>query len=447
MLVQPQVAAEEEDEEDEVHADPTHEPLPPPHEPITSSLQAQPALPSSPPQAQPTTTYAPDMTLLNTFWATASIKKVNDVVKLQALIDKNKVVGRIERKDDDNDAAKEVNAAEPTVFDDEEVTMTMAQTLIMMKAEKARILDEQMAKRLYDEEVEQAMQEKHLDNIMKYQSLKRKPIFVAQSRKNMIVYLKNMAGYKMAHFKGMTYDQLRAEVKVSASKSTQDTPTIDPKEMSKEDVQNMLQIVPVSKFKGEALQVKHDIFMFTEKDYPLTDVVMNLMLSTKLQVDKDCEMARDLMIKIFMEANKLKSKRNTKTGDVQLSVQNEDDPEPQSLSCPIPAPELVISGGRMDREQNNVKAVKVISRPASRQRSITPTEPQIAMSKRPRSIERSITPIEPQIPMPKRQRSLDNPVVVAQDQLHSAQTAAVHPPFLYLICAYSLGHKGMPLEL
>ncbi|PWA97861.1 zinc finger, LSD1-type [Artemisia annua] len=176
---------------------------------------------------------------------------------------------------------------------------------------------------------------------------------------------------------------------------------------------------------------------------------------------------------------------DTKTGDVQLSAQNEDGPEPQSLSRPIPAPELVISdtnveeqdseddgpppgwdskclpeqklqktcssdskmeddqrdlhddegpppgweptpqqesqahlsvsspvvqsGGRMDCEQINVKAVNEIPQPPSRQRSITPIEPQVAMSKRPRSIERSITPIEPQIPMPKRQRSLDNP--------------------------------------
>nr|GEX32907.1 putative ribonuclease H-like domain-containing protein [Tanacetum cinerariifolium] len=104
-------------------------------------------------------------------------------------------------KDDDNAAIKEASAAEPTVFDDEEVTMTMAQTLIKMKAEKSRLLDEQMAKRLHDEEVEQAMQEKHLDNIRKYQSLKRKPIYVAQAKKNMIVYLKNIAGYKMEHFK------------------------------------------------------------------------------------------------------------------------------------------------------------------------------------------------------------------------------------------------------
>nr|GEU44856.1 putative ribonuclease H-like domain-containing protein [Tanacetum cinerariifolium] len=239
------------------------------------------------------------------------------------------------RKDDDNAAIKDASAAEPTVFDDEVVTMTMAHTLIKMKAEKARLLDEQMAKRLHDKEVEQAatrekqekedlekakvlqkqyedkqenidwntvveqMQEKHLDNIKKYQSLKIKPISVAQAKKNMIVYLKNMAGYKMEYFKGMTYDKVRpifereynkvqtlfkhdkdeeptkkrvAEetllqesfkklkaVKVSGSHSTQDTPTDDPKEMSKEDVKNMLEIVPVTEFKVEALQVKYPL--------------------------------------------------------------------------------------------------------------------------------------------------------------------------------------------
>nr|GEV95321.1 putative ribonuclease H-like domain-containing protein [Tanacetum cinerariifolium] len=358
--------------------------------------------------------------------------------------------GRLEEKDEVNADAKEVNAAEPTVFDDEEVTMTMALTLIKMKAEKARILDEQMAKRLHDEEVKQAtarekqeqddfkrakelqqqwdqkqenidwnvvvkqMQEKQLNNIRKYQSLKRKPISVAQAKKNMILYLKNMARYKMTHFKGMTYDQvrpifereynkvqtflkpdrdeepikkrcaketllqesfkkLRAEVKVSGSESKQDTPIDDPKEVSKEDVKNMLEIILVSEFKVEALQVKlvkerfstavptvdkekalwvelkrlfepdaddviwklqrymhypiiwklhsncgvhqvssttrkHDMYMLAEKDYPLSNGVMTLMLSTKLQVEEDSEMARDLVMKIFIKANQPKSK-------------------------------------------------------------------------------------------------------------------------------------------
>nr|GEV58350.1 ribonuclease H-like domain-containing protein [Tanacetum cinerariifolium] len=37
---------------------------------------------------------------------------------------------------------KDISAAEPTVFDDEDVTMTMAQTLIKLKAKKAKLLDE-----------------------------------------------------------------------------------------------------------------------------------------------------------------------------------------------------------------------------------------------------------------------------------------------------------------
>nr|GEW73197.1 hypothetical protein [Tanacetum cinerariifolium] len=206
----------------------------------------------------------------------------------------------VRRRDDVSaTATNEVNAAEPTVFDDEEVTMNMAQTLIKIKAEKARHLDEQITKRLNDEEVKQAVakEKQEKDNLekakvlqqQKYQSLKRKPISIAKARKNMIIYLKNMARYKMEHFRGMTYDKesfkkLKA-VKVSRSHSTQETPTNDPKEMSEEDVKNTLEIVPVSKFKVEALQV-----------------------NAKLQVKEDSEMAKDLVMKIFIKANKPKSR-------------------------------------------------------------------------------------------------------------------------------------------
>nr|GEU35401.1 hypothetical protein [Tanacetum cinerariifolium] len=41
------------------------------------------------------------------------------------------------------------------------------------------------------------------------QALKRKPQTEAQARKNMMVYLKNMAGFKMDYFKGMSYDDIR----------------------------------------------------------------------------------------------------------------------------------------------------------------------------------------------------------------------------------------------
>nr|GEW51479.1 hypothetical protein [Tanacetum cinerariifolium] len=50
---------------------------------------------------------------------------------------------------------------------------------------------------------------KLIDAVIKYQDLKRKPLTEAQARRNMIVYLKNMAGYKMDYFKGMNYDEIR----------------------------------------------------------------------------------------------------------------------------------------------------------------------------------------------------------------------------------------------
>nr|GEX41109.1 putative ribonuclease H-like domain-containing protein [Tanacetum cinerariifolium] len=187
---------------------------------------------------------------------------------------------------------KDINAAdfEPIVFDDEVVTMTMAQTLIKMKAKKVRILDEQMAKRLQDEEIEQAVQTFLKSDRDEEPTKKRaaKETLLQES-----------------------FKKLRAKVEVSGSYSTQqqETPTVDPAKISKEDVQNMLQIIPVAEFKVEALQVKHHIFMLIEKDYPLTDAVLLFMLSAKLQVDKDCKMAKDLVMKIFMKANKPKSRR------------------------------------------------------------------------------------------------------------------------------------------
>nr|GEX74252.1 putative ribonuclease H-like domain-containing protein [Tanacetum cinerariifolium] len=44
--------------------------------------------------------------------------------------------------------------------------------------------------------------------IKRYQVLKKKPQTEAQARKNMMMYLKNVAGFKMYYFKGMSYDDI-----------------------------------------------------------------------------------------------------------------------------------------------------------------------------------------------------------------------------------------------
>nr|GEU86599.1 putative ribonuclease H-like domain-containing protein [Tanacetum cinerariifolium] len=62
----------------------------------------------------------------------------------------------------------------------------------------------------WNEVIEQVKRKEKQDNtVMRYQALKRKPQTEAQARKNIMVYLKNMAGFKMDFFKGMTYDDIR----------------------------------------------------------------------------------------------------------------------------------------------------------------------------------------------------------------------------------------------
>nr|GFA45200.1 hypothetical protein [Tanacetum cinerariifolium] len=45
--------------------------------------------------------------------------------------------------------------------------------------------------------------------VKRYQALKTKPQTEAQARKNMMIYLKNVVGFKIDYFKGMSYDDIR----------------------------------------------------------------------------------------------------------------------------------------------------------------------------------------------------------------------------------------------
>nr|GEW36515.1 putative ribonuclease H-like domain-containing protein [Tanacetum cinerariifolium] len=62
----------------------------------------------------------------------------------------------------------------------------------------------------WDDVIEQVKRKKKEDNaVLIYQALKRKPKIEVQAMKNMIVYLKNVAGFKMNFFRGMSYDDIR----------------------------------------------------------------------------------------------------------------------------------------------------------------------------------------------------------------------------------------------
>nr|GEW38071.1 hypothetical protein [Tanacetum cinerariifolium] len=66
--------------------------------------------------------------------------------------------------------------------------------------------------------VAEQLQERQSVTIKTCQTLKKKPVLVAQSRKNMMIYLKNMAGYKMDYFKGICYEDIRPIFEVEYNK-------------------------------------------------------------------------------------------------------------------------------------------------------------------------------------------------------------------------------------
>ncbi|GKB99245.1 hypothetical protein Tco_0985382 [Tanacetum coccineum] len=46
-------------------------------------------------------------------------------------------------------------------------------------------------------------------DVLRYHTLQNRPFFVAEVRKNMCMYLKNQGGYKLSHFKGISYEDIR----------------------------------------------------------------------------------------------------------------------------------------------------------------------------------------------------------------------------------------------
>nr|GEV46855.1 hypothetical protein [Tanacetum cinerariifolium] len=203
--------------------------------------------------------------------------------------------------------------------------------------------------------IEQVKRSERLtDAVMKYQALKRKPLTEAQARRNMIVYLKNMAGFKMNYFKGMSYDEIiplfekhynynqaflnevnegikvpekevgqEKEVEVESSKKEDATPLaskiliIDYKihtkrnrsylkiirangnhRFKKTEPKNFLDdyLLNTLKIMFEKPNVEANIFLLVEKMYPLTHFTLEQMVNdVRLEVDDESEMYLELL--------------------------------------------------------------------------------------------------------------------------------------------------------
>nr|GEU61491.1 hypothetical protein [Tanacetum cinerariifolium] len=337
------------------------------------------------------------------FWASVSIKNSNDVVKLQALIDKKKVIitkdtirqnlrlddadgidclpneeifSEVESSndtvvDDQEDASKrggidELNADEDVTLVDVDAGVEMdaniqgrmaeshdkaynldlqyfekvlsmqdtdevepaevEEVLKVVTAAKRRMgviiedpeetattlvimhskidTDEAFARQLeaelnanisWNEVIKQVKRKERQDNeVMRYQALNRKPLTKAQARKNMMIYLKNMAGFKMDFLKGMTYSEIRPlfekHYNFFKSSFSRESKGREPKNFSDDFLLNTLKIM------FEKPNVKANMFMLVEKKYPLTHFTLEQMLNNvRLEVEEESEMSLELL--------------------------------------------------------------------------------------------------------------------------------------------------------
>nr|GEU94165.1 hypothetical protein [Tanacetum cinerariifolium] len=117
----------------------------------------------------------------------------------------------------------------------------------------------------WNDVIEQVKRSERQNNVvMRYQALKRKPLTESHARKNMMIYLKNMVGFNMNFFKGMTYSEIRPlfEKRYNSNQAflekVDEEVTIQEKEIEEEGKQT-LEVTPLaSKFPVVDYQIHHE---------------------------------------------------------------------------------------------------------------------------------------------------------------------------------------------
>nr|GEU87135.1 putative reverse transcriptase domain-containing protein [Tanacetum cinerariifolium] len=359
-------AAEDEDDDNEVSDEPTPPsptPATPPPSPtqkhIPSPPQAQTTQPSSPPPQQHLQIVdisQSAMTLLNTLLETCATltkqvanleqDKIAQAIKITKLKQR---VRRLKKKRQFKSLglkrlrkvgiAQRVESSSDTGILIEEPKPLKRQAQIKQDEVFARQLEAKLNANInWDDVIEQVKRREKQDNtVMRYQALKRKLVTEAQARKNMMIYLKNMAGFKMDFFKGMTYSDIRpifekhynsiraflekGEEEVTVPKEggkrkgknlEQDTAKKQRIDKEAEELKTHLQIIAnddddvYTKATPLALkvpvvdyQIHHEHnkpYYKVEKKYPLTRFSLEQMLNNvRLEVKEESEMSLELL--------------------------------------------------------------------------------------------------------------------------------------------------------
>nr|GEZ49757.1 hypothetical protein [Tanacetum cinerariifolium] len=137
------------------------------------------------------------------------------------------------------------------------------------------------------------------NTVMRYQALKRKPLTEAQARKNMMIYLKNMAGFKMDFFKAKKQridedaEDLKRHLQIIANDDDERFESIEPKNFSDDFLLNTLKIM------FEKPNVEANIWRDQKSRYGLAKIHLEQMLNNvRLEVKEENEMSLKLLSKL-----------------------------------------------------------------------------------------------------------------------------------------------------
>nr|GEW30749.1 hypothetical protein [Tanacetum cinerariifolium] len=341
MLVPQQVqddvadAAEEEDVANEISPEPTPpSPTPattppPQQELIPSSTQVEStrpplpyqspiAQPSSPsPQQPPSHDAEISMALLNQFLETCATltKKVSnleqdkiaqaiEITKLKQRVKslekkrKLKALGfkRLRKETDEAEPAECSKKKKGLIIQDPEKAATASLSVQLEDEAFARELKAELnANIIRNEVIEQVKRKEKQDNtVMRYQDLKRKPITEAHAKKNIIVYLKNMAGFKMDFFKEIEEEDSKRKsenLKQKAAKKQKIDEEV-------EELKTHLQIVPNDEddVYTKATPLALEMILLVERRYPLTRFTLEQMLNNvRLEVEEESDVSLELL--------------------------------------------------------------------------------------------------------------------------------------------------------
>ncbi|GJT26609.1 hypothetical protein Tco_0906884 [Tanacetum coccineum] len=130
-----------------------------------------------------------------------------------------------------------------------------------------------------------------------------------------------MGGYTLQQLRGYSFDEIKTLFETTMrsvntfvpieSEVDRAVPELaagnkEADELSQEELQQMMIIVSEQGMNVEALQTieRNRHYMLVENEYPLSRGTLTLMLVAKILVDQDNEMSRELLRKIFIQAER-----------------------------------------------------------------------------------------------------------------------------------------------